>query len=298
MKRIELKNNTSLSQIVYGMWRLGDDENQSSEHVRQKIELCLNQGITTFDQADIYGNYESEQILGTALKNNSSLRAQMEIITKCDILLMSDKYPDRKVKHYDTSATHIRNSVERSLKNMATDYIDLLLLHRPDPLMDPIETGVALDELVKSGKVKGVGVSNFKPHDWNLLQASMSSPLLTNQIELSLQAIEPFSNGDVPFHQLHHIPVMAWSPLGGGSLFKRGPTDGLSVRLNELATQHSVGTDSIAIAWLLRHPLTIMPVLGTNNLDRIGKLASACSVNMDRETWYELYTLSLGAEVP
>jgi len=165
MRRIDLGDTLQLSQIVYGMWRLGDDSDTSAEHVQAKIEACLEQGITSFDQADIYGGYESEAILGAALKAAPQLRSKMEIITKCDIMLVSDKFPERTVKYYDTSAVHINTSVDNSLSRMGIDYIDLLLLHRPDPLMDHVETGAALDKLVQSGKVRGVGVSNFMSHD-------------------------------------------------------------------------------------------------------------------------------------
>jgi len=155
MQRINLNESVQLSQIIYGMWRLGDDSDTSVKHVQAKIEACLDQGITSFDQADIYGGYESEAILGEALKAAPRLRSRMEIITKCDIMLLSDKFPQRTVKYYDTSAAHINASVDRSLKLMSIDHIDLLLLHRPDPLMDHVETGAALDKLVQSGKVRG-----------------------------------------------------------------------------------------------------------------------------------------------
>ena len=285
---------------MYGMWRLGDDSDTSTNQVQKKIELCLEQGITTFDQADIYGDYESERILGAALKASPSLRSKMEIVTKCDIMLTSDKFPNRRVKYYDTSAEHLRTSVENSLERMAVDTIDLLLLHRPDPLMDPVDTGSALDALVASGKVRSVGVSNFRPYDWELLQSGMSTPLQTNQIELSLLETEAMVNGDCAFHQRHKHPLMAWSPLGGGRLFDQQNTalKPLSQRLGELAAEQSVSIDTIAVAWLLRHPATILPVLGTNNLGRIATLGDAARINLDRETWFELYTLASGEEVP
>lgn len=289
-----------LSRIVYGLWRLADDSNTSVKHVQAKLESCLEQGITSFDQADIYGNYESEKLFGKALKDAPELRQTMQIITKCDIMLVSDKYPDRRVKHYDTSRAHIEYSVDNSLANMNIEQIDMLLIHRPDPLMDAVETGAALDDLIASGKIASVGVSNFRSHDWNLLQSNMKTRLQTNQIELSLLANEAFTNGDMAFLQLHNIAPMAWSPLAGGQLFAppNAHVAALLKRLNAIALQQNVGADAVAIAWLLKHPAGILPVLGTNSLERIATLGDSTKVDMDRETWFELYSLASGHEVP
>ena len=297
MERIELAEGLEFSRIVYGMWRLGDDVDRSPAHVQAKIEACLEQGITTFDQADIYGDYESETILGQCLKDQPALRAGMEIVTKCDIMLISGKYPERRVKHYDTSAAHITASVEASLRHMGIETIDVLLLHRPDPLMDHLETGRALDDLVDSGKVRALGVSNFKLHDWNLLQSAMEQPLVTNQIELSLLAPEGFTNGDVAFLQERGIPPMAWSPLGGGRLFDPQNAT-LRATLAEVGANWGVDETAVAVAWLLAHPAMVLPVMGTNNMDRIRRLSDASKVAMDRETWFDLYTLAMGHEVP
>ena len=297
MERIELAEGLEFSRIVYGMWRLGDDVDRSPLHVQAKIEACLEQGITTFDQADIYGDYESETILGQCLKDQPALRAGMEIVTKCDIMLVSGKYPNRRVKHYDTSAAHITASVEASLRHMGIETIDVLLLHRPDPLMDHLETGRALDDLVDSGKVRAIGVSNFKLHDWNLLQSAMEQPLVTNQIELSLLAPGGFTNGDVAYLQERGIPPMAWSPLAGGRLFDPENAT-LRATLAEVGAKWGVDETAVAVAWLLAHPALILPVMGTNNLDRIRRLSDATKVAMDRETWFDLYTLALGHEVP
>ncbi len=295
MDRIALNDDLELSRLVYGMWRLGDAEDTSAEHVRAKIEACLDQGITTMDQADIYGGYMAEEILGNAL--TPELRDRIEIVTKCDIVAPAGRYESAKVKHYDTSRAHVVGSVEHSLRLMQTDRIDLLLIHRPDPLMDHEETGAALDEVVKSGKVRAVGVSNFRPWDWDLLQSGMSTPLVTNQIEMSLLNHAPFTNGDVAFHQRQKQPLMAWSPLGGGALF--APENAaLRTRLGEIAGEQGVDDAAVAVAWLLAHPARILPVLGTNNLDRIGRIGDAAKVTMDRETWFDLYTHALGHEVP
>ncbi len=293
MDRIAVEDSLTVSRLVYGMWRLGDDSDTSPDHVRAKIAACLDQGITTMDQADIYGGYMTEEILGAAL--TPDLRAKLEIVTKCDIVAPAGRHAGARVKHYDTSRAHIRASVEASLRLMRIDHIDLLLIHRPDPLMDHAETGAALDELVSEGKVRAVGVSNFRPHDWSLLQSAMTTGLATNQIELSLAAHAGFVNGDVAFHQQHGQPIMAWSPLGGGSLMTgAGPVQDA---LDAVAAAQGVDRAAVALAWLLRHPARILPVLGTNTIDRIRSASDALGVEMDRETWFTLYSAALGREV-
>lgn len=297
MDRISLTETLALSRIVYGMWRLGDDADTSPAHVRAKIDACLDQGITSFDHADIYGDYGAEGIFGTAMREAApSLRDQIEIVTKCDIVAPIGRYADRPVKHYDTSRTHILLSVETSLRELATDRIDLLLIHRPDPFMDPHETGAALDEVVASGKVRAVGVSNFRPWDWKLLQSAMKTPLVTNQIEISLSRLSPFTDGDLSFHQRHAHPVMAWSPLGGGALMTG--TGAAQEVLDEIAGAQGVDRAAVATAFLLAHPARIIPVMGTNTLSRIAKLSDALKVTLDRETWFRLYQAGLGQEVP
>jgi predicted oxidoreductase len=286
-----------LSRLVYGTWRLGDDPDISPAHVQAKIEACLAQGITTFDLADIYGGYTVEGLFGAALKAAPGVRDNIEIVTKCDILVGAGRHTAVRVKHYDTSAAHIRASVEASLRDLGTDRLDLLLIHRPDPLMDHIETGEALDALVASGKVGAVGVSNFRPWDFTLLQSAMETRLATNQIELSLLCADPFTNGDLAFLQERGLAPMAWSPLAGGRLFAPEHA-ALHARLATIGAAFGVDETAVAIAWLLHHPARILPVLGTNRLDRIARMSDALKLAMDRETWFELTTLALGREVP
>ncbi|WP_313592269.1 aldo/keto reductase [Agrobacterium cavarae] len=296
MQRIDITSGLSFSRIVYGMWRIGDDTDTSPSHVQAKIEACLEQGITTMDQADIYGGYTAEAILGNGLREAPSLRDKIEIVTKCGIVAPAGRHSSARVKHYDTGAKHINESVEASLRDMNTDRIDLLLIHRPDPMMDPEETGEALDALVTSGKVRSVGVSNFRPWDFSLLQSNMTEELVTNQIEISLAETSAFTNGDLAYLQERALPVMAWSPLGGGSLMgKDGP---LSDALERIGKENNVDAAAVAVAWLLAHPAKILPVMGTNNLARIAAISDAEKVEMDRQTWFELYTLANGREVP
>jgi len=296
MERVTLSDDVSLSRIVYGMWRLGDDADTSPAHVEAKIESCLAQGITTMDQADIYGGYMAEEILGAALRAAPALKDRIEIVTKCDIVAPVGRHEAARVKYYDTGRAHITQSVEDSLRLMGIETIDLLLIHRPDPLMDHHETGATLDDLVASGKVRSVGVSNFRPWDWELLQSAMTTRLVTNQIEISVLAHHPFTNGDIAFLQRHGIPPMAWSPLAGGALFTP-ENKAIHDRLAAIAARHDSDVTSLVVAWLLAHPARIMPVMGTNSLDRIAQFGAAAKINIDRQTWYEIYTIVLGHEV-
>ena len=299
MPRIELNPGLTLSRLAYGVWRLSEAADTSAQAVAGRIQACLDQGITTFDHADIYGGYSCEALFGAALRAQPGLKARMEIVTKCDIMLLSDQRPDNRVKHYDTSAAHVQASVERSLHNIGVDAIDLLLIHRPDPLMDHHALGACLDSLIQSGKVRAAGVSNFMPWDMELLQSAMKNRLVSNQIEISLMQTRGFVDGQIAHAQRLGVPVMAWSPLGGGRLFGQ---DAAALRLRpalqRLASAQGVDETAVAIAWLLQHPARIIPVLGTNDMQRIARMQDALRVTLDRQTWFELYSLANGAEVP
>lgn len=303
MNRMTLPNGRTLSQMAYGVWRLSEAEDTSVSANLARIDACLAQGITTFDHADIYGDYRCEALFGEAIKARPALRQQIEIVTKTDIMLLSSKWPGTRVKHYDTSSAHVTASVDRSLQRIGVDVIDLLLIHRPDPLCDATALGACLDGLIDSGKVRGVGVSNFMPWDVDLLQACMKHRLQTNQIELSLLHTAPFINGQLAHAQQHRMPVMAWSPLGGGRLHNQAAQTGtaaarLAPKLTALAQASGTDTTAVAMAWLMHHPVGVLPVMGSNQLDRISAFAQALKVPMDRQTWYELYELANGHEVP
>lgn len=288
------------SRIVYGAWRLADAADTSPQAVLAKLQACLDQGITTIDHADIYGDYRCETLFGEALRTAPGLRNRMQHVSKCDIMLLSSQFPARRVKHYDTTPAHIRASVQRSLQRLHIERLDVLLLHRPDPLMDADATGACLDALVDSGEVAAIGVSNFLPHDWQLLQSRMRHPLVTNQIELSLSARSAFTDGQLAFAQQHRIRPMAWSPLGGGALMTGATPAGARVlpALQRVAAEQGVGPEAVALAWLMAHPAGILPVVGTQQLARIGRLHEAWRTVIDRETWFELWTLAAGSEVP
>ena len=296
MERVDFGTGLLMSRIIYGMWRLTNDTDTSPVHVQAKIETCLAQGITTIDQADIYGGYMAEEVLGKALKG-TALRDKIEIVTKCNIVAPVGRHAMARVKYYDTTRAHIIASVDASLRLMGVDYIDLLLIHRPDPMMDHLETGSALDDIVSTGKIRAVGVSNFRPWDIDLLQSAMKSPIVANQIEISVLHYKPFTNGDIAFLQQRGITTMAWSPLAGGALFNTA-NKSLLEALAKVAERLESDVTSVAVAWLLAHPARILPVMGTNNLERIAAFSKATTLIIDRQTWYEIYTAALGEDVP
>ena len=300
MEKIQLKSGRSaISRLVYGAWRLAEDKDTSPRHVLRKIELCLEQGIDAFDHADLYGEHVCEELFGKALKEAPELKRNLFLVSKCDIMITSDKFPERRIKHYDTSAAHIRRSVENSLRLLGVERLGMLLLHRPDPLMDAEETGTALDALIDEGKIENAGVSNFLPPDFNLLQSRMKHPLVCNQIEINPLCLDAFFDGNLALLQEKKAVPMAWSPLAGGRLFREDPAT-LSLRefMRRFAAERETTVEALAVAWLLKHPARIVPVLGTNRLDRIKSIGDSLKVSLDRQDWFEIWTACTGQEVP
>lgn len=290
-----------LSQIAYGVWRLGEDEKgDEPTRVRAKIEACLELGITTFDHADIYGGYGCEELFGNVLREEPKLRDRIEIVTKCNICLVDPARPGHRVKHYDTSDGHIRTSVEQSLRNLYTDRIDLLLLHRPDPLMDASETAKVIGELHQEGKVLAFGVSNFTPTQVDLLRMRLDLPIVANQVEFNALHLKPLADGTMDHCQLHRIRPMAWSPLAGGRLFAENDPGIARVQavLQRVAEESDLPMDAVALAWLLRHPTRPIPIIGSNRIERIRSAARAIELDLDRQSWFEIYEAGLGTEVP
>ncbi|EJN04319.1 aldo/keto reductase [Phyllobacterium sp. YR531] len=294
-------DNLSLSRLVLGAWRLlSGPDRPDADSVAKLIEGAISIGLTSFDHADIYGNYGVEEVFGAGLKRWRGKRDAIELITKCDIMLTTDARPTNRVKHYDTSAAHIRTSVERSLKNLGTDYIDVLLIHRPDPLMDADDTARGLEDAVKAGKVRAVGVSNFLPWQFDLLASRLPFPLVTNQIELSTMHVAPLTDGSLDHAQRLKYPPMIWSPLGGGSLFTGEGAQELRVRkaLSEVAAElGNADISAVAIAWLLRHPAKLIPVLGSLKIDRLTTMATALDIELDRQQWFAILKASSGQDV-
>jgi predicted oxidoreductase len=293
----------ALSRLVLGLWRLAEPRGpgQSPAEVLRLVEGCLEIGLTTFDHADIYGDYSCESIFGRALAQQPGLRPRMQLISKCGIKLVSDKHPEHRLNHYDTGRDHILAAAEQSLRRLGTDYLDLLLIHRPDPLMDADEVAEAFSRLRQAGKVRHFGVSNFHPWQFNLLASRLDFPLVTNQVELSVLHLAPLHDGTLDQCQQRRIRPMAWSPFGGGRLF--GGEDDQARRVRQVLTD--IGRDAggwqpdqVALAWLLRHPAGVMPVLGTGRLERVRRAAAALSLELDRQQWFEIWRASTGQEVP
>ncbi len=280
--------------LILGAWRWNDLPMSPGE-IEKLLHTGLELGISTIDHADIYGDYTCELLYGKVVKNNPDFRDQFRHITKCGIKLASDKFPGRILPTYDTSREHIVTSVETSLKNMDLEKLDLVLIHRPDPLMDPNEVAEAFTVLRSSGKVAEFGVSNFNREQFELLQAHLDYPLVTNQIELSLLNSEPFIDGSIDFLHTMNLPIMAWSPFGGGKLFK---DEKLYGDLQPLAQRYECSVSALAIAWLLHHPATILPILGTTNKGRLHEIAKALEINLDREDWFKMLKYARGYDIP
>lgn len=289
----------TFSRIALGFWRAAQWQ-MSRKEILALIEGALESGITTFDHADIYGSYTCEGLFGEALAENPKLRSQLQLVTKCGIKLISEKFPQHSIKHYDTSTEHILASAERSLKHLRTDYLDLLLIHRPDPFMNADDVAAAFSTLRAAGKVRHFGVSNFTPSQFELLASRLDFPLITNQVEFSVMRLDPLHNGVFDQCQKLRISPMAWSPLGGGRLFSG--TDETARRVCEALSNvgRMLGADigQTALAWILAHPARIQPVIGTGKLERVRQAAAADSLQMTREQWFMIWCAAAGRDVP
>jgi predicted oxidoreductase len=298
--KVSLQNDLEVSRMVLGMWRLLD-WNKTDQELLSFIQEAIENGVTTFDQADIYGNHECEAAFGKVIKNNSALRDQMQVLTKCGIKLNTDKFPDRKIKYYDYSASYIISQVEQSLKNLQTDYIDILLLHRPSPFFNPEEVAMAFEQLRSSGKVNHFGVSNFLPLQLESLQAYVEEPLVTNQIEISPYSLEHFENQNLDYLIGKKIKPMAWSPLAGGELLHPQTDKGTRVlqAIKKVAQEiDETQLDKVIYQWLLMHPAGIIPVLGTGKIERIKTAVSSEELKISLEQWFQIYIASTGKELP
>jgi predicted oxidoreductase len=287
----------TFSRIIAGVWRWNT---VSTDAIEKLINTSLDLGITTFDHADIYGEYSNEKSFGDVLRRQPALVKKMQLVTKCGIALTSSKRPEHRVKHYNTSKEHIIKSAESSLSLLNTDHVELLLIHRPDPLMDIEEVAAAFDQLKKQGKVLSFGVSNFTPSQFDLLQSALSFPLVTNQLEVSLLRTDPLFDGTIDQLYKLRTSAMAWSPLGGGKTFVA--EDEVSRRVknkcNELASKYNGASPTqFYISWLLRHPSNIFPVVGTTRPERLIEAAKSIDVNLEMQDWYELLKAARGSDV-
>jgi predicted oxidoreductase len=291
MEKLRLgENGPEVSPVIYSFWRaLEDPDGISYRTVQAKLHACLDQGITTFDHADVYGNYRIEELFGKAVKESNIKREDIILSTKCGINTIDESRPEYRTRHYDSSPDHIIKSVEHSLKNLGTDYIDILLLHHPDPLMDADETASALTTLVRKGLVKHVGVANFTVHQHKLLQSRLSLLIITNHLELNLLNIKPITDGTLDFIKQQYSRPLAWSPLAGGKLLDKNDESTFNIRsaLKRIAINYNINEEQLAIAWLLK--LGALPIVGTNSLERIKNATSAVNIELDKQDWYEIY---------
>jgi predicted oxidoreductase len=288
-RRLIHKSGPTFSRIIAGTWRWNLEE----QKVDQLIGAAVDAGITTFDHADIYGDHANEEIFGNVIKRIPGIRSKIEIVSKCGIKFPSGRRPKTWVKHYDTSNDHIVWSAENSLRMLQTDRIDVLLIHRPDPLLDPEQVAIAFDQLKQSGKVLHFGVSNFTTAQFEMLQSYLPFPLVTNQIELSLTHHAPLFDGTVDTLIKHRTSPMAWSPLGGGKLIKEG-----SQELFNKAAHYGASETQMSLAWLLRHPAHIFPVVGTTKPERLTESAKSIGIELDVQDWFEMLLVVQGKEVP
>lgn len=321
MNKYAIQNtDLKLSKIAYGCMGLGGswDNTPISDAVykaaTEAVLTALEQGITLFDHADIYARGKSETVFGRILKENKEIRDKIIIQSKCGIRFKDDPkigLPQR----YDFSYEHIINSVNSSLNRLGIEQMDILLLHRPDPLMEPEEVAKAFYEVHMQGKVKYFGVSNFNKEQISLLQNSLDYKIIINQIEISLlhhhvindgilnnqlSGSYAASTGIIDYCRLNKIKLQAWSPVANGKLFSSSDKNqnDISNQLEIYAEEKGTSKEAIAISWLLRHPAGIQPIIGTTNISRIINSCEADKIQLTREEWYNLFSMSRGSTVP
>ena len=285
-----------LSPIVAGLWRIADWKLDVQARVRW-IEQALELGITSFDHADIYGDYRAEALFGEALERAPALRARMQLVTKCGIRLRSAQRPYR-LNHYDTSTGYVRAQVEQSLRNLRTERLDVVLIHRPDYLMDADALADTFAALTREGKVAHWGVSNHSASQFALLHAR--HPLVTHQVELSPLQMDALDDGTLDQAQQLGLRPMIWSPLGGGRLFGGDDPQALRVRgeMEAIAARLGISLSTLAFAWILRHPSRPHPITGSGRIERLAEAVAALSVSLEAEDWYAIWTASKGHPVP
>ena len=287
---------SSLSPIIAGAMNWGVwDKNLKTKEMENLIHICFENKITTFDHADIYGSYTTEAQFGKALSNSKIKREQIQLISKCGIQMLAEKR-NNTIKHYDYSKDYIIWSVENSLKNLKTDFLDVLLLHRPSPLMQSDEIAEAVEKLKSEGKIIDFGVSNFTSSQTELIR--QKTPISFNQIQFSATDYQPMLDGSLDYMQLHQIRPLSWNPLGSVFRQENMQTYRLRKLLATLVSKYEIGADTILLAWILKHPAHIIPIAGTVNVARIQALMKATELQLSQEDWFAIWTESMGNEVP
>jgi predicted oxidoreductase len=293
-------NGPEFSRLVYGTWRCLEGDTTTQE-LNRRLNLCVELGMTTIDTAEIYGLYEVEEALGKALALSPGLRDKLEIVTKAGIYVPCKYHPDRIVAHYNATAERLVKSAEKSLRFLGTDHVELFLVHRPDWLTSADDTAKGLNQLLRDGKIRSAGVSNYNVHQFELLNSRMEQPLVTNQIEFHLLHMEPIYDGSLDQCQRLGIQPMAWSPLAGGRLFD--PTNEAAQRLSKAAAEigaryNNATLEQLAYAWIMAHPSQSLPVIGTNKIERMHSAAQSADIKLSREDWYALWEAAQGRKIP
>lgn len=293
-------NGPEFSLVVYGTWRILDD-GSSIQDINRRLHRCVELGMTTIDTAEIYGLYEVETVLGKALAMSPGLRDQLEIVTKAGIYVPNKYHPERQTAFYNASAARLAKSVEKSLRLLGTDHVELFLVHRPDWLTSADDTAAGLNQLLRDGKIRSAGVSNYNVHQFDLLNSRMDQPLVTNQLEFHLLRMNPIYDGTFDQCQQQRILPMAWSPLASGRLFDS--TNEAAMRIAVTAASMSekyndATVEQLAYAWIMAHPSQALPVIGTNKSERIKSAAEAADIKLEREDWYALWVAAQGHNIP
>lgn len=287
---------TALSPIISGTMNWGVwDKNLTLKEMENMIQICIENKITTFDHADIYGSYTTEADFGKAFHASKIAREKLQLITKCGIQMIADKRPENKIKHYDYSKEYIIWSVEESLKKLKTDYVDVFLLHRPSPLMQADEIAEAVEKLKAEGKIIDFGLSNFTSSQTELIR--QKTEVSYNQVQFSATNFEPMVDGSFDYMQTHGIRPLSWNPLGTVFREDTKKTRRLKKLLADLVQKYGFGSDTLLLAWILKHPSGVIPIAGTVNIARIQSLTKAVELEMDKEDWFAIWTESMGDDV-
>ncbi|RJG49564.1 aldo/keto reductase [Motilimonas pumila] len=288
------------SRFIAGFWRAMSWQ-KSPQDLLAFIEQNVELGVTTMDHADIYSDGECEKAFGAAIKLQPGLRDKIEIVSKCGIKPAFDTRPERYVNHYDTSKEHIIASAEQSLLNLEVESLDMLLIHRPDPLMDAEQVAAAFSLLQQQGKVKHFGVSNFTNSQFELLQSACEMPLLTNQIEISPVNISALHDGSLDYCQQHKVSAMAWSCLAGGEIFTGESEQAQRLREVLIKVAAEIGAaniDQVIYAWILALPAQVLPIIGSGRIERTRSTVATEALQLDRQQWFSIWQASTGHSVP
>jgi len=293
MEKIFLSDSgPKVSPAIYGFWRWEDGGASDEAEMEKIVNLCLELGINTFDHADIYGGYQCEELFGNIIKKKSFKREDIVLFTKCGVNLPHASRPDIRLKYVDTSAKHIRESVDNSLSKLKTEYIDIFLLDHLDPLSNLEETALALERLRTSGKIRNIGVANFSVFQHQLLASYLRAPIVTNHIELNILNTTSLDNGQLDYIKQRYMRPLASAPLADGRI--ENGTDELAIRvhnkLSEIGKKYDANVESVAVAWLIK--LGALPLIGTRSEQRIRNIVNAFTIELEQQDWYDIYHAS------